>query len=414
MNLRGPGAVLLVAHRRRAPGLSRTGRRRRRAAVREPRAGSRVSWLREGVASLVSDALDAAGLEVVGARRSRRGVRAPAAAGAGHRSAVPRRSRWDRPSGAAVVVVGRVELRRATTCSVTARAVRLDSGRLLARHDRARPPWPTSSRWRRASPARLAWPSGVHAAVAGRPRRWPPSRCTSKGLIADTPGRRARLLRAGPESRARLRRGAPGTVAAAHRTGRAPARARRGDRRARPTATCRARGAIRGGDVAPPPRSGTTRRSRRARTLQSDAPLAVVANAWAWSSCAGGPRLRRGVPRTSSTRRPRSIRRTRTTSSTWAMPTGSRRTRVPPRTGCGKRVRRDPADGDAHFVLSAALQQTGAATEATRERELARRLSSRFAAVGSARGWRAATWSRTGSSACATGWIGRRAAWTPS
>lgn len=39
-------------------------------------------------------------------------------------------------------------------------------------------------------------------------------------------------------------------------------------------------------------------------------------------------------------------------------------------------VRRNPADGDAHFVLSAALQQTGATTEAARERELAERLSS--------------------------------------
>ena len=41
-------------------------------------------------------------------------------------------------------------------------------------------------------------------------------------------------------------------------------------------------------------------------------------------------------------------------------------------------VRRDPTDGDAHFVLSAALQQSGAIAEATRERELAQRLSSRY------------------------------------
>jgi tetratricopeptide (TPR) repeat protein len=38
-------------------------------------------------------------------------------------------------------------------------------------------------------------------------------------------------------------------------------------------------------------------------------------------------------------------------------------------------VRRDPADGDAHLVLAAALQQAGAQAEATRERELAQRLS---------------------------------------
>ncbi|HUE88885.1 MAG TPA: tetratricopeptide repeat protein [Vicinamibacterales bacterium] len=38
-------------------------------------------------------------------------------------------------------------------------------------------------------------------------------------------------------------------------------------------------------------------------------------------------------------------------------------------------VRLDPADGDAHLVLAAALQQTGATAEAARERELAARLT---------------------------------------
>jgi Tfp pilus assembly protein PilF len=42
-------------------------------------------------------------------------------------------------------------------------------------------------------------------------------------------------------------------------------------------------------------------------------------------------------------------------------------------------VRRDPADGDAHYVLGAALQQTSATAEAAREKELARRLSSSYA-----------------------------------
>jgi tetratricopeptide (TPR) repeat protein/TolB-like protein len=41
-------------------------------------------------------------------------------------------------------------------------------------------------------------------------------------------------------------------------------------------------------------------------------------------------------------------------------------------------VRRDPGDGDAHFILGVALQQTGATSEATRERELATRLSSKY------------------------------------
>jgi tetratricopeptide (TPR) repeat protein len=41
-------------------------------------------------------------------------------------------------------------------------------------------------------------------------------------------------------------------------------------------------------------------------------------------------------------------------------------------------VRRNPADADAHFILGAALAAGGNANEATRERELARRLSSKY------------------------------------
>jgi Flp pilus assembly protein TadD len=41
-------------------------------------------------------------------------------------------------------------------------------------------------------------------------------------------------------------------------------------------------------------------------------------------------------------------------------------------------VRRSPADGDAHFVLAAALSAAGNGIEATRERELARRLSATY------------------------------------
>lgn len=42
-------------------------------------------------------------------------------------------------------------------------------------------------------------------------------------------------------------------------------------------------------------------------------------------------------------------------------------------------VRRRPGDGEAHYVLGAALQSSGAAPEASRERDLALRLSSRYA-----------------------------------
>lgn len=41
-------------------------------------------------------------------------------------------------------------------------------------------------------------------------------------------------------------------------------------------------------------------------------------------------------------------------------------------------VRRDPADGEAHLVLAAALQQSGASAEAARERELAERLAPNY------------------------------------
>jgi tetratricopeptide (TPR) repeat protein len=43
-------------------------------------------------------------------------------------------------------------------------------------------------------------------------------------------------------------------------------------------------------------------------------------------------------------------------------------------------VRRNPADDAAHYVLGVALQATGAATEAAREKELAKRLSSDYVA----------------------------------
>lgn len=42
-------------------------------------------------------------------------------------------------------------------------------------------------------------------------------------------------------------------------------------------------------------------------------------------------------------------------------------------------VRRHPADGDAHYVLGAALQSAGTTAEAAREKELARQLSSTYA-----------------------------------
>lgn len=47
-------------------------------------------------------------------------------------------------------------------------------------------------------------------------------------------------------------------------------------------------------------------------------------------------------------------------------------------------VRRDVADADAHYLLAIALQATGSAVEASRERDLAARLSSRYEELGAA------------------------------
>jgi TPR repeat protein len=42
-------------------------------------------------------------------------------------------------------------------------------------------------------------------------------------------------------------------------------------------------------------------------------------------------------------------------------------------------LRRDPTDGDAHYVLAVALNSAGNTSESLREKELARRLSSTYA-----------------------------------
>ena len=68
-----------------------------------------------------------------------------------------------------------------------------------------------------------------------------------------------------------------------------------------------------------------------------------------------------------------------TTTSISATPTGPRRTHQSAIFWLREAVRRNPADGEAHAVLAAALQATGATAEAARERELATQLSSTYA-----------------------------------
>ena len=121
------------------------------------------------------------------------------------------------------------------------------------------------------------------------------------------------------------------------------------------------------------------------KALQSEARSAEVLNAM------GVVQLRRGATRKpvrrriSSVRRRKPIRPIPTTSSILAMRYWIDNDPPAAIYWLREAVRRDPADGDAHFVLGAALQQGGATAEAARERELAQRLSSSYGRRGAKR-----------------------------
>ncbi len=72
-------------------------------------------------------------------------------------------------------------------------------------------------------------------------------------------------------------------------------------------------------------------------------------------------------------------------------------------------VRRNPADGEAHAVLAAALQATGSIAEAARERELATQLSSTYAEWAKRPHWKRADSSGVGADSSRR-WRSRRCA----
>ena len=113
--------------------------------------------------------------------------------------------------------------------------------------------------------------------------------------------------------------------------------------------------------------------------LHRQRPDAALVNNLGSSSC-GVRRVGRWPgPRPSSPKRPVPTPRTPTSISTWDTRTGSTRDLPAAIEALREVVRRDPADGDAHFVLGVALQVSGSAVEAGREKELARQLSSNYA-----------------------------------
>lgn len=338
-----------------------------------PQADPRIQWLREGLAALVGDALDAAGFEVVP-----RGERVAAF----ERLQLPIGATLSRAStvkvgqavGATTVVVGKIEP-AATDFAITARIIRLDNGRLLPDVDDR-----GALAELFALAARLA---GRIAGTSGPVAEWqpPPSLAAfelyTKGLVAETPAtERAffeQALKAAPDYDAvRLALWQFHTEQGEHqRALDAVSAVRTGSRLEREGRFAAAMSLIR------------LKRDDEAfgvlRTMQSSAPLAAVANA------IGVVQLRRGA-------NPQSGRATYFFNQATELDPSEpdyffnlgyaywiEKDARAAAYWLREAVRRDPTDGEAHFVMSAALQQSGATAEAGRERELARQLSSRYA-----------------------------------
>jgi len=337
-----------------------------------PQANPRVLWLREGLATLLADAIDAAGFQVVG--RDERvaafeRLQLPVAATLSRASTI----RVGQAVGASAVVVGRIEPAD-DQLVVTAQVVNLETGRLGAD---AAERGPLSDLFGLAS--RLAARVVGGGAITG----WqpPPSvaafQLYSQGLVADSPaaerGFFEQALKQAPDyDTVRLALWQFHTEQGEHQRALDVVEAiRSGSHLEREGRFAAAMSLIR------------LKRDEEAfgvlRTMQSSAPLAVVANA------IGVVQLRRGSP-------PQSGRATyffnQATELDPAEPDyffnlgyayWTEKDAGAAAYWLREAVRRDPADGDAHFVLAAALQQTGAVAEAGRERELARQLSSRYA-----------------------------------
>ena len=343
-----------------------------------PKQEPRLAWLREGAAILLTDLLSASGEATVD-RQDRLDaldrLQLPVPASLSRASSI----KVGHAVGASVVVLGGVEL-RGEQLVAHARLVRLDTGRILPDAE---------------SSGALADMFGVFGRLAQQLRgtgdvvratdRLPPSpqvfELYVKGLVAETPatalGFLEQTLKAAPQfDRARLAIWEIRTDASEH---------------------SRALDVV--SAIRPDSRLSREGRFRKAlsqlslkrfddalltlRTLQTEERSASVANA------IGVAELRKAVAPTPGR-------------ATYYF---SQATELNPADGnlffnlgyaywldkdaaaaiywLREAVRRNPGDGDAHYILSVALQQTGAPAEAARERELATRLSSKYA------GWEA-------------------------
>jgi TolB-like protein len=186
-----------------------------------PRADSRLDWLREGVALLIAEVLDASDVQVV--PRAERvlaydRLQLPVAATLSRASAI----KVGQTVGATAVVVGRVEL-DGDQLLVAARLVQLDAGRLRPEMVVRGPVGDLFATVARVAAALSDKPARGMAVAADAGRL----RAVCEGPQRGLRDEQADAPRAGAQGRARVRRRPPGAVGTAHRTGRAPTGARR-------------------------------------------------------------------------------------------------------------------------------------------------------------------------------------------
>jgi len=341
-----------------------------------PKQEPRLAWMREGAAVVLTDLLAASGERVIDREERLRAfdrLQLPATAGLSRASSI----RVGQAVAAGVVVIGAIEL-SGDQLVARGRVVRLDTGRLLPELQASGAVSDLFGIFSRL--AHLVRGVGVSPPTVPT-NRLPPStqvfELYIKGLVADTPATAIALLqqvlKAAPQfDPARLAIWDLHTEASEHQ-------------RALDTLT----------GIRLDSRYSRESRFRRAlslmslkrfddalqtlRVLQTEARSAAVTNAI-------------GVAE---------LRRTATPQPGRATYYFSQATQLDPSDGdlffnlgyaycldrdpratiywLRKAVRRNPGDGDAHFILGAALQQTGATAEAARERELATRLSSKYA-----------------------------------
>ena len=369
--------VLAAAPGRAQPAPATTGPRDTLVMPFEnPQTEPRLYWLGEGSAVLLADYLEAYGATTI-PREDRVGaferLQLPPAAALSHATVI----KVAQFVGASDVVVGSYEL-AGEHLTVRARVIRLDAGRLLPEVIERGP---------------LADLFGIYERVARRLKRSDGADARDSGghdaglaagvrALRQGAGRRNRrdpalVSRAGAEAARRA------TIASAWRCGRCTPISAIISRRSTRCRRCRDEPlftdrALSGGAVAD--RSEALRRGVRvAQGAGERSPSAEVLNAIGVVQLRRGSTAQTGKPRTTSARRRRPTPPIPTTSSILATPIGSIGIRRRRSIGCARRCAGIPTDGDAHYVLGAALQQTGAAAEAARERELAQRLSSSYA-----------------------------------